>query len=189
MQLSEAEVRQKLISRLLDLGYPKSSIVLEVGLAVGKNARARIDLAIKDPDTNQLMAIFEIKRDLNNLDRAIEQVSAYSNLLSERVQAFIYGFKDGIESTFIVNTKEGDASQVFDLPSYDSLKSVESILEKNRKSTTQSKKNKARAWSSIVAGMASSIAAAITISMLFGLISDDKKTLNNGDLTAKIIEV
>ena len=189
VQHSEEEVRQKLISRLLELGYPKSSIVLEVGLAVGRTARVRIDLAIKDPDTNQVMAIFEIKRDLKNLDRAIEQVTAYSNLLSERVQAFIYGFKDGIESTFIVNTKDGDASQVFDLPSYDSLKSVENNLEKHRKSYNQAKKNKARAWSSIVAGMASSIAVAITISMLFGLISDDKKTLNNGDLTAKIIEV
>lgn len=189
MEFPEEEVRQKLINRLLELGYPKSSIVLEVGLAIARSARARIDLAIKDPDTNQVLAIFEIKRDFRNLDKAIEQVTLYSKMLSERVQAFIYEFKDGVESTFLVNTKEGYASQIFDLPTYDSLKNVESTLYKSKIVSSQANKNKARALSTIVAGMASSIAAAITIAMLFGLISEDKITLTNADLTEKITKL
>ncbi|WP_082880969.1 type I restriction enzyme HsdR N-terminal domain-containing protein [Methylomonas sp. DH-1] len=46
MQVSEELVRQKLIERLIELGYPKSSIVLEVGIRVGGNKRARVDLAV-----------------------------------------------------------------------------------------------------------------------------------------------
>lgn len=186
MQITEEQVRQQLIDKLLELGYPKSSIVLEVGVAIGKNSRARIDLAIKDPDTNQLLAIFEIKKNLKDIDGAVQQVISYSKLLSEKVQAFIYGYIDESERIFSVNSKDNDVSQVFELPSYESLKNVETILELSSKKQKQSKKNSARAWSTVVAGMASSMTIAITATMIFGLAFDESKTLNNTELTDKI---
>jgi len=62
VELNEGEVRQRLIDRLLDLGYPKSSILLEVALVASNGAKPKIDVAIQDPSTNQLLAFFEIKR-------------------------------------------------------------------------------------------------------------------------------
>lgn len=189
MQISEEQVRLQLIDKLLELGYPKSSIVLEVGLAIGKNSRAQIDLAIKDPDTNQLLAIFEIKRNLKDIETAVQQISSYSKVLSEKVQAFIYGYVDESERIFSVSTKDNDVSQVFELPSYDSLKNVDNILELSSKKQKESKKNTARTWSNIVAGMASSMAVAITAAMIFGLVFDESKTLNNLELTDKIYSI
>lgn len=189
MQISEEQVRQQLIDKLLELGYPKSSIVLEVGFAIGKSNRARIDLAIKDPDTNQLLAIFEIKRNLKDIDGAIQQVVSYSKLLSEKVQAFVYGYIDESERIFSVNAKNNDVTQVFELPSYESLKNIESILDLSSKRQKESKKNSARTWSNIVAGMASSITVALTAAMIFGLVFDESKTLNNTELAQKISSI
>ncbi|WP_157243928.1 hypothetical protein [Pseudomonas paralactis] len=41
MEPSEESVRQRLIDRLLELGYPKSSILLEVSFATSKAAKAK----------------------------------------------------------------------------------------------------------------------------------------------------
>ncbi|MWV14146.1 hypothetical protein F3I62_18760 [Pseudomonas sp. R-28-1W-6] len=189
MQISEEQVRQQLIDKLLALGYPKSSIVLELGLAIGRNSQARIDLAIKDPDTNQLLAIFEIKRNLRDIDSATQQVLSYTKLFSGSVQAFIYGYIDGSEKIYSVNSKNNDVSQVFDLPSYDSLKNVETILDLSSKKQKARKQNSARNWSTIVAGMTSSVAIAATAAMVFGLLFDESKTLNNAELTEKIYSI
>lgn len=187
MELNEGEVRQRLIDRLLDLGYPKSSILLEVALVASNGTKPKIDVAIQDPSTNQLLAFFEIKRSASNLQGAIDQAIAYSKLLSKKVQVFVYSLTGSTESLFLVNLREGSASQVVDLPSFDSLKQVNVNEEKDRISVSEVNKNKAKNWSVTIAGMASSIAAVATISMLFGLISNDKKVLSNGDLTEKII--
>ncbi len=188
MELSEESVRQRLIDRLLELGYPKSSILLEVSFATSKAAKAKIDLAIKDPNTNQLLAIFEIGKNLKNLEHTITQAITYAKLLPKEIQVFIYILNNETESAFLVNTKNGDASQVFDLPSYDSLKNIDLTLHP-RYAPIKSNKSRARAWSTMIAGMTSSIAAVATIAMLFGLISDNKKTLSNGDLTEKLTEL
>lgn len=188
MELSEESVRQRLIDRLLELGYPKSSILLEVSFATSKAAKAKIDLAIKDPNTNQLLAIFEIGKNLENLEHTITQAITHAKLLPKEIQVFIYILNNETESAFLVNTKNGDASQVFDLPSYDSLKNIDLTLH-SRYAPINSNKSRARAWSTMIAGMTSSIAAVATIAMLFGLISDNKKTLSNGDLTEKLTEL
>lgn len=186
MEISEVQIRQQLIDRLLELGYPKASIVFEVILPLGRGRRASIDLAVKDPDTNQVLAIFEIKRNLVNLENAMQQVISYSHALSENVQAFLYGYRDGSESIFLVNTKENIASQVFDLPTYESLKNIEFSLENMQKNADIFKKHTANRWSSIVAGMTSSMAIAISIAMFAGLFFDENKTLSNSELTEKI---
>ena len=50
----------------------------------------------------------------------------------------------------------------------------------------KAKAQKARTWSTIVSGMTSSIAVAITAAMMFGLFFDERKTLNNSELTSEL---
>jgi hypothetical protein len=59
-------------------------------------------------------------------------------------------------------------------------KFFDSMIEAEKKSL------KARKWSTIVSGMTSSIAVAITAAMMFGLIFDQRTTLNNSGLTSEL---
>ncbi|ANE56546.1 hypothetical protein [Methylomonas sp. DH-1] len=142
---------------------------------------------VKDPDTNKVLAIFEVKRDTSNFDMAVQQVFSYAKSMPDDVQAFIYSLNGELEEIYSINPKKNDVSQVYDLPAYDSLKSVKS--SKNRESVGASysrAKNSAKAWSTIVAGMSSSIAVAITIAMATSLFFDEKKALNNSELTERL---
>lgn len=187
MKYSESEIRDKLISRLLELGYPKSSIVLELGLKVGRTSECRIDLAILDPDSNKILSIFEVKKDPNNLGDAIQQVLTYAQALPENVLAYVYTLDEAEENIYSVNPKTNSVSQLYDLPSFESLKISYSNPRKEWSEKVNNKKTAARTWSNIVAGMSSSIAIAITIAMATGLFFSENKTLNNSELASELL--
>lgn len=185
VKYSETDIRDKLISRLLELGYPKSSIVLELGLEIGRTSTARIDLAILDPETNKILSVFEVKKDSKNLGGAVQQLISYSKVLPENILAFLYSLDGGEEEIYSVNPKSGEVSRLYDLPNFDSLRNSYSNPLKEQYEREKKKKSTARTWSNIVAGMSSSIAIAITIAMATGLLFSEKKTLNNSELTEK----
>ncbi|WP_200627461.1 type I restriction enzyme HsdR N-terminal domain-containing protein [Stutzerimonas balearica] len=186
MKYSESDIRDKLISRLLGLDYPKSSIVLELGLKIGHTGEGRIDLAILDPDSNRILSIFEVKSDSKNIGGAVQQVLTYAKALPESILAFIYTLDENEEYIYSVDPKTNSVSQLYELPSFDSLKNSYSNPRKEWSEKARSKKTAARTWSNIVAGMSSSIAIAITIAMATGLFFSENKTLNNTELTSEL---
>lgn len=186
MKYSESDIRDKLISRLLELGYPKSSIVLELGLKIGRTSEGRIDLAILDPDSNKILSIFEVKRDSKNIGGAIQQVLTYAKALPENILAYVYTLDENEEHIYSVDPKTNIVSQLYELPSFESLKSSYSNPRKERSEKAKNKKTAARTWSNIVAGMSSSIAIAITIAMATGIFFSENKTLNNTELTSEL---
>lgn len=189
MKYSESDIRDKLISRLFDLGYPKSSIVLELGLKVDRTSEGRIDLAILDPDSNKILSIFEVKRDSNNLGGAIQQVLKYTKALPKNILAYVYTLDEGEEHIYSVDPKTNSVSQLYELPSFESLKSSYSNPRKEWSEKDKNKKTAVRTWSNIVAGMSSSIAIAITIAMATGLFFSESKTLNNSELTSELLSI
>lgn len=189
MNTPEEKIRQSLILRLLNLGYPKSSIILELGLAAGRNNRARVDLAISDPETNKILAVFEVKNSSKDLSVAVQQVTSYANMVSDNILAFVYTSNGDAEEIYSVDTKNNIVSQVYDLPDFKYLKSSYSSPTKEKINKLKKQKNIVTTWSNIVAGMSSSIAIAVTVAMATGLFFSENKTLNNGELTAKIISL
>ncbi|WP_158260182.1 type I restriction enzyme HsdR N-terminal domain-containing protein [Photobacterium sp. GB-27] len=187
MDISEKDIRDRLISKLLELGYPKSSIVLELGLRVGRSAQARIDLAISDPEANKVLAIFEIKRDSSNLPSAIQQVIGYSKLLPDDVMAFIYCLGANDPEIYSVNTNSLEVSAIYELPTFEELKTANILPKQKKEEKNKIKKNTARTWSNIVAGMSSSIAIAITVAMATGIFFTKEKTLTNSELSHKLV--
>lgn len=182
MNLTEKDVRQLLIKRLLDLDYPKSSIILEVNLQIG-HAPKHIDLAISDPETNKILAIFEVRKSPVDLDNTVQQITSYTKMLSEDVLAFIYSTDGNSEEIFSINIKNNTLSQVYDLQTFESLKNLyESPIKENIQKTNNNK-NTARTWSNIIAGMSASLTIAIIITMATGLFFSDKKTFNNNKST------
>lgn len=189
MSHSEIDIREKLISRLLELGYPKSSIVLELGLKLGRASESRIDLAILDPDSNRILSIFEVKRDIKSLGRAIEQVLGCAKALPDNILAYVYSFDEGQECIYSVDSKTNRVSRLYELPSFESLKSLFAKPEKESSEKVKNKKTAARTWSAIVAGMSSSIAIAITIAMATGFLFSENKTFNNSELTSEVLSI
>nr|WP_289622793.1 type I restriction enzyme HsdR N-terminal domain-containing protein [Alcanivorax sp.] len=186
---SESDIRDKLISRLLELGYPKSSIVLELGIKVGSMSEGRIDLAVLNPGSNKILSIFEVKRDSKNVGGAIKQVLAYVKALPDNIQAYVYTLDEKGEHIYSVDPKTNSASQLYELPSFESLKSSCSKPRKEWSKKVNSKKTAARAWSNIVAGMSSSVAIAIAIVMAMGLFFSEKKTLGNTEITSELLSI
>lgn len=187
MEISEKDIRDRLISKLLELGYPKSSIILELGLQVGRSAKARIDLAISDPETNEILAIFEIKRDSKNLPSAVQQLVGYSKLLSNDIIAFIYCLGGDTSEIYSVKPNTQAVSSIYELPTFEELKTANILPKQNNAKKHEKKKNSARTWSNVVAGMSSSIAIAITIAMATGVLFTKEKTLTNSELSERLI--
>jgi hypothetical protein len=140
VKYSESDIRDKLISRLLGLDYPKSSIVLELGLKIGHTGEGRIDLAILDPDSNRILSIFEVKSDSKNIGGAVQQVLTYAKALPESILAFIYTLDENEEHIYSVDPKTNSVSQLYELPSFDSLKKSYSNPRKEWSEKARSKK-------------------------------------------------
>lgn len=89
----ESKIEEKFFQHLLELGFPKSSVIYEpVFQPIGDGRRYRPDFALLDPKTNELLAIVEIKgrNDSDTLLRAMQQVRQYITALRDRsVRGFV----------------------------------------------------------------------------------------------------
>lgn len=188
MEKYEDELTSSLISRLKELGYPADSMIPELAVRDSNGRINHVDLAIIEPINNTILAIFEVKRDLSNkrqLKNAFLQVKHFSENLSNSALLFLYSSNDNGESIYSVDAGKNDLESIGVLPSYESLLSS-SVLQGVRKGKDK-KKDTAKKWSNIVAGMASSIAVAATVAMSIGLVFEsDSRTLGNKELTVEV---
>jgi hypothetical protein len=146
----DSSIEQKFFQHLSELGFPSSSIIYDpVFQPIGDGRRYRPDFAIVDPNTNDPLAIIEIKSqsDSVTLSRSAEQVQKYILALRDKT---IRGFvvtpsKSGNEFDFFSVDESGTPKQI-PFPfffSFDSLSSgniatkKEQLAEEKKEATDQ----------------------------------------------------
>lgn len=101
----EKNLLTALINFLLSHGYPEESLAIE--WPVGD--RYRVDLAVIDPDTNKIIALFEFKKrkTQESINMAIRQLEAFSKAIKdEQVPKYVVFGKEGKPSFEIYHLKE-----------------------------------------------------------------------------------
>ncbi|MCR9666539.1 hypothetical protein P3631_23915 [Vibrio parahaemolyticus] len=122
--MNEVELIDSLYRKLLDAGYPKDSIKLEYAVPNANGKYVYIDVAIVDPRSGGVLAIYEVKSSkAGKIFRAqVEQLSSLAKLFPNVPQCFVYA-KEGSEETLgIVNPNQLRVLFLDEPPSYDSLK-------------------------------------------------------------------
>lgn len=89
----ESNIERQFFQHLSDLGFPKASVIYEPILqSLSVKSKYRPDVALLDPQTNEPLAIIEIKArsDAKSLTNAIKQVQEYiADLRDETVRGFV----------------------------------------------------------------------------------------------------
>ncbi|SDK76570.1 type I restriction enzyme HsdR N-terminal domain-containing protein [Microbulbifer yueqingensis] len=121
--MTEVEAINYLIQELIELGYPESSIRFEFAVSDGKGHRKYIDVAIIDPDSNDVVAIIEVKKGCrdNALSNAARQVISYAKLLPSSPLSLVYIFDTGGKKIGVVNESDGSVTLIPSPPSFKSL--------------------------------------------------------------------
>ncbi|WAG13851.1 type I restriction enzyme HsdR N-terminal domain-containing protein [Aeromonas hydrophila] len=122
--MNEVEVMYlMLFPKLKELGYPESSIRQEFVVQIDRNQRKHIDIAILDPDSNDVIAIIEVKSGSKPraLENAAQQVASYARVFPSAPLPLVY-ISDG-KQTIIGVVDEDDASVKLlpELPEFSSL--------------------------------------------------------------------
>jgi hypothetical protein len=138
--ITEAEVRNRFDAYLKSLGYPEEAIIQEWNIT----DRQRLDLAIIDPKSKQLIALFEIKNGVTTLASAKEQIKNYAQAIGDTtIPLFIVlGEEDApffkLFSIIIENGKE-QLHLINQLPSFTSLRNgsiskkiIQTVKEKRK---------------------------------------------------------
>ncbi|ELO5517087.1 type I restriction enzyme HsdR N-terminal domain-containing protein [Vibrio vulnificus] len=122
--MNEAEIRETLVKELFELGYPETSIRYEFTVSLGRSQRRHIDVAIIDPDTNDVIAIIEVKRKYKSdaLELAAKQVAAYSKMLPSAPLAFIYVANGNEKHIGLVSEETGKLELIPSLPNFSALR-------------------------------------------------------------------
>lgn len=120
--LNEAETREHLSKELRELGYPESAIRYEFSVSVGKKRRY-IDVAIIDPDTNNVIAIFEVKNSNINIEKqqVAHQLQSYSKLFPSSPLAFIYTYHDHKSHIGLLNEEDSIIEIIPNIPKFSTL--------------------------------------------------------------------
>ncbi|WP_158652677.1 type I restriction enzyme HsdR N-terminal domain-containing protein [Vibrio campbellii] len=187
--MNEHTILDSLVRELKDLGYPEGALRREVPIAMANGMKGYIDLTIIDQDSNEVIAIFEVKRRSEYIHGAAQQIIRYAKALPKSILCYAYvRDNEGIEIAQ-VNQDDGFITLVDSLPTYDSLKSTYFALNKIKKKAESlfQKTNSAKKWSSIVAGATSALTLGITASMTVGLFTSEQKSLTQAELTNKVI--
>ncbi|MDO6420857.1 type I restriction enzyme HsdR N-terminal domain-containing protein [Saccharophagus degradans] len=121
--MNEAEAVNILLQELKGLGYPDESIRFEFVVNSSSGQRNYIDVAIIDPDTNDVVAIIEVKNGVkgNALSSAARQVASYAKLLPSSPLSLVYVFEGDAKQIGIVNESDGGVTLIQSLPSFNSL--------------------------------------------------------------------
>jgi len=121
--LNEVETIHYLLQELKELGYPEGSVRLEFIVSSSSGQRRHIDVAIIDPDTNDVVAIIEVKNGTkgNALNSAVKQVASYAKLLPSSPLSLVYVFEGQTKHIGMVNESDGSLTLIPSLPSFNSL--------------------------------------------------------------------
>ena len=121
--MKEIEIQQNLIKKLIESGYPESSIRQELAVTMGENKRGRIDIAIIDSLSSDVIAIFEVKARISDkyIDMASQQVINYSKFLPSAPLAYIYLQENGITKILQVDESTLESTEIQKLPSFETL--------------------------------------------------------------------
>lgn len=121
--MNEAEAINRLLQELKGLGYPEGSVRFEFAVKSSNGQRRYIDVAIIDPDTNDVVAIIEVKNGSkgNALNVAAKQVASYAKLLPSSPLSLVYVFEGEAKQIGMVNESDGGVTLIQSLPSFNSL--------------------------------------------------------------------
>lgn len=121
--MNEAETVNRLLQELKELGYPEGSVRFEFAVSSSNGQRRYIDVAIIDPDTNDVVAIIEVKNGAkdNALNAAAKQVASYAKLLPSSPLSLIYIYDGASKQIGMVNESDGGVTLVKSLPTFNSL--------------------------------------------------------------------
>lgn len=138
----ELNVLNSLIDFLISHGYPKESLVVE--WKVGNNLY--VDLAVIDPISNNVVAIFEIKRrkTVETLNLAKQQLIKYKTAMGEqKVPAYIVFYNGNNNPPFdmyYIKPQESDeVEEIVEVPSYSIFKNA--VLQKTILETKEKRKS------------------------------------------------
>lgn len=187
--MNEAHIQDSLRKELISLGYPEGSLRQEVPISFGERFNGYIDLAVIDQDSDEIIAIFEVKRGTRHVHAAANQIIRYAKALPKNTLCYAYVSDGSNVEIAQVNERDGFITPISSLPTYESLKSSYYALNKIKKKTESilKKANNAKKWSSIIAGSTSAITIGVVVSMMVGLFFNENKTLNQTELTHKVI--
>ncbi|ELI1809230.1 hypothetical protein VCSRO163_3607 [Vibrio cholerae] len=190
MEQTEDQIITGLSYKLLDLGYPKESIIRELAIRNAHGSIYHIDLAIIDQETNKLLAIFEVKKGLKSnarLRASYQQILSYAENVSGNVLLFLYSADDEEERVYSIDGKSKKIEPISELPPYESLRS--SSITSHNEVEHKLKSNVVSRWGSTIAAVSSSAVIGILASMVLGLLSDSSPTMSNKDLTLALDEI
>ena len=120
--MNEAEAVNRLLQELKELGYPEGSVRFEFAVKSSNGQRRYIDVAIIDPDTNDVVAIIEVNGAKGNaLNAAAKQVASYAKLLPSSPLSLVYVFEGEAKQIGMVNESDGGVTLIQSLPSFISL--------------------------------------------------------------------
>ncbi|EJE4561557.1 hypothetical protein BWI06_RS23055 [Vibrio parahaemolyticus] len=122
--MNEVELIDSLYKKLLDAGYPKDSIKLEYSVPNTNGKYTYIDVAIVEPTSGGVLAIYEVKSSKSGkiYREQIEQLASLAKLFPNAPQCFVYA-KEGHEETLgVVNPNQLRVLFLDAPPTYDSLK-------------------------------------------------------------------
>lgn len=136
---NEKKILEKFYDFLISKGFPKDQILQQVRLADGK----RVDIAIIDSDTKDIIAFFEVKSSKNARSEKdiINQLQEYNKTIGNEVQKYVvFGDNDQIK---IYEAKDNSLEEIGSIPDYQSLEVVNrqaqnSKLQKTKTSTLDS---------------------------------------------------
>lgn len=122
--MNEVEVSEYLLNELKRQGYPESSIRFEFVVSSGNGQRQHIDVAIIDPDSNDVIAIIEVKRGTRDgvLNSAARQVLSYAKLLPSNPLSLVYVFNGDSKQIGTVNNEDGFITLIPEFPPFNSLR-------------------------------------------------------------------
>ncbi|MCB5360445.1 MULTISPECIES: type I restriction enzyme HsdR N-terminal domain-containing protein [Vibrio] len=184
----EELLTRKLKLELQENGYPSDAVIEELAVRNPDGRVHYIDLAIIDPISSSILAIFEVKKNLDDnqqIRKAIAQIKSYSKSLPDLPLLFLFCSNEDKQFIYSADVESNNLEPLNKLPSFESLLSSQTLKgvdQTHRKDTSVAKK-----WSNIVAGMSSSIAIAALLITSFGLFFDSSsKTLGNKELTLEL---
>jgi hypothetical protein len=146
----ESKVEKEFFQYLIEMGFPKSSIVFEPAfLALSDGRKYRPDFALLDPNTKEILAIIELKErdDSETLRRGILQILNYvTSLRAKGVRGYVVTpSTTGEKFNFYTFTEDAKPKQVAtsSFLEFDSLASArqaekqESLAEEKKETIDQ----------------------------------------------------
>jgi hypothetical protein len=133
----EKDTLNALISYLKEHGYPPESFAIE--FPIGRKGRYRVDLAILDPDTQEPIALFEVKqqRTTSTEDMGRRQLKSYLSALEVKsIPTYLVFLRVGTPPFEIIRvyitedeiTKSQEETKSAEIPTYETLTKSERNL-------------------------------------------------------------